>query len=183
MAQFNMIEGKKVVLDFSLQEITHLSHIKRWGIVKMDRSQSVAEHSYNVAMISCAIVNAIPPHLRTSGLRDAVTNWALFHDLPEVYTGDIPTPVKGFIRDGLAELEGEMFPKYIELKNALSAEVVAICKAADLIEAIAYGQAHCADDRADGLLIDMHDILDNLMFNCRMDCLGHVADAVEVMRG
>jgi len=65
--------------------------IPRWCVVKTTRNQSVAEHSYNVAVIARKLCKML-------GLNEAETNAniaeALLHDSDEVYTGDIPSPAK-----------------------------------------------------------------------------------------
>jgi len=73
-----------------------LSFVLRWCIVKCSRTQSVAEHSFNVAVITEKLC-------RVMRLGDAATGMivreALFHDRHEVYTGDIPSPAKHQERD------------------------------------------------------------------------------------
>jgi hypothetical protein len=68
-----------------------LSFVFRWCIVKTARTQSVAEHSFNVAVVTEKLC-------RVMRLGDAATGMivreALFHDRYEVYTGDIPSPAK-----------------------------------------------------------------------------------------
>jgi hypothetical protein len=183
MTDFTPIGGNKVILDFSLQEVAHLSNIKRWAIARMNRTQSVAEHSYNVAMIAGAIVDAIPSNVKSNGLREYVINWALVHDLPEVYTGDIPTPMKKYISEGVDAMEEAMFPLYAEMKRHKSDEVSAICKAADIMEATMYCRTHCDDPRCSDIASEMSDILGDMKYGWRMNGLGHVADAVETLGG
>lgn len=68
-----------------------LSHVKRWAILPHTTPQSVADHSYYVALYTsaiCEILN-IPPHIE----RDALKH-ALVHDMEEVFTNDLPSPFK-----------------------------------------------------------------------------------------
>ena len=69
-----------------------LSDVRRWGIVRTIRGQSVAEHSYFVALW-------MPKLLRRHGINHATTilnavEHALHHDMSEVTTGDVPAPLK-----------------------------------------------------------------------------------------
>ena len=70
----------------------NLADIRRWSIVRTTRQQSVAEHSYYVALL-------VPRLLRQYGFEDAetiakATEYALMHDMSEVLTGDVATPIK-----------------------------------------------------------------------------------------
>lgn len=71
-----------------------LRSISRWSLMRSTAPDNVAEHSYHVALLShllCEIGNSLFD--RQLSAERAVT-LALFHDATEVFTGDIPTPVK-----------------------------------------------------------------------------------------
>lgn len=151
-----------MIFDFSFEEVMRLSNIKRWGIVEMSRTQSVAEHSYNVAMISAMIVDRLPNEVKSSGLREIVINWSLVHDLPELVTGDIPTPIKGLIKTSLDGAEKDLFPEITAHKESMCKLSRAICKIADLMEAIQFANKFCIDSRKKEIIDEMKWNLDDV---------------------
>ncbi|MDQ0086991.1 5'-deoxynucleotidase [Paenibacillus anaericanus] len=71
-----------------------LRSIKRWSLMRNTKTENVAEHSYHVALLThllCEIGNSIFSRQLNS---ERAATLALFHDATEVFTGDIPTPVK-----------------------------------------------------------------------------------------
>jgi len=100
--------------------------VPRWAIIKTSKTQSVAEHSYNVAMITRIILTGF---ILTPLDDNDIILMALDHDWKsEVYTGDIPNPAK--VRNPNAEV--------------LSIEE-AIIKLADCIEGYAFINRNCSD--------------------------------------
>ena len=147
------------ILDFDFDDVMRLSSVKRWAIVEMSREQSVAEHSYNVAMIVMMLVNEMEneedvevPELFTSLF------WSLVHDLPELLTGDIPTPAKKHM--DLHKLDQENFPIYWEVKRRTMVTLTAtIVKAADCIDALQFAKKFCVDSRREEIIKDIEDNL------------------------
>ncbi|MGG6313718.1 5'-deoxynucleotidase [Paenibacillus macerans] len=71
-----------------------LRSIRRWSLMRSTAADNVAEHSYHVALLShllCEIGNRMFDRQLDAERAAAL---ALFHDATEVFTGDIPTPVK-----------------------------------------------------------------------------------------
>ena len=57
-------------------------------------SENVAEHSYVVAMLSHAIATIGVKIFGKTYNPDKIAVYAIYHDISEVITGDLPTPVK-----------------------------------------------------------------------------------------
>lgn len=136
--------------DFTLEESLRLSYIKRWAIIEMSRQQSVAEHSWNVAAISMAICKraGIDP-------REAVL-WAVFHDLSEIVTGDIPSSLKSDPNNkaALSLIERGAAPELSMAANRHPPSA-AIVKVADMIDAIQFAERFCEDTRRDQIIAEM----------------------------
>ena len=74
--------------------MARLRYIRRWGLMRSVMPENDAEHSLQVAMIAHAIAmigrdsygrDCNPEHILALGV---------YHDVSEVITGDMPTPVK-----------------------------------------------------------------------------------------
>jgi len=69
-------------------------YIQRWGLMRNALPESLAQHSSECALITHALAvigNKLFGKNYDTG--KAVT-LALYHDVPEVFTGDMPTPIK-----------------------------------------------------------------------------------------
>lgn len=76
-----------------LSDRLRAQYVQRWSTVHLTHRQSLAEHSFNVAMIAMDLSSRIFGE-HPAGLLDQIVRYALVHDLDEVITGDIPTPTK-----------------------------------------------------------------------------------------
>lgn len=70
-----------------LTDLLALSHIPRWVIVPRLKEQSVADHSYRVAVILLELFE----RLRIDPVDPNWLVWALLHDAHECRTGDLPS--------------------------------------------------------------------------------------------
>ncbi|GAX91580.1 5'-deoxynucleotidase [Effusibacillus lacus] len=74
--------------------IYRLRFIERWSLMRNVVKENVAEHTFHVALLThmlCTIANEV---FHKQVPTDNIVSMALFHDLTEVFTGDVPTPVK-----------------------------------------------------------------------------------------
>lgn len=71
-----------------------LRYIERWSLMRNTVKENVAEHSYHVALLTHAICTIANEVFGKKVPTDRAVTMALFHDSTEVFTGDIPTPVK-----------------------------------------------------------------------------------------
>lgn len=71
-------------------------YIKRWGLMYNISEETLAEHSCEVAMVAHSLA-LIGNRIYAKGYNaDRIALLGVFHDVPEVYTGDLPTPIKYF---------------------------------------------------------------------------------------
>lgn len=146
-----------------IQDVMRAGHIKRWNIINTTRTQTLAEHMYNVAMIThhmCMELDMNPNRMLT---------WALIHDIPEVVCGDIPTPTKRRIKDMGFDMETlfeTIDPTYASTKYSLSEWELQLVKAADLMESIWFleenGAGRHAMDVKQRLLVRWADLVDKM---------------------
>lgn len=73
------------------REYKDLAFVPRWGIIRQIKGQSVAEHSYYVALYADQICDILELDSATKIL---TIRYALYHDVEECFTSDIPGPVK-----------------------------------------------------------------------------------------
>jgi len=86
-----------------------LRFIRRWSLMRNTEPENVAEHSFNVALITHALCTIARSLFGKEVDTNRAVTLALFHDVTEVVTGDIPTPVKHHddaILRGVRALEG-----------------------------------------------------------------------------
>jgi 5'-deoxynucleotidase len=74
--------------------ISRMRYITRWGLMRNTFQENIQEHSHMVSVFAHAL--AIIRRDVFGGTVDpgAVAAAALYHDAPEIFTGDLPTPVK-----------------------------------------------------------------------------------------
>lgn len=124
----------------NLEAVMRFHAVKRWHMIDTTRQQTLAEHSANVALLAYTIAKSAP-HMFFGGGTTVVAH-ALLHDLPEVFTGDIPSHTKRNIQ-GVTELENLVLPAFF---NELSSENVRmLIKFCDLADGIRFIRLHGVD--------------------------------------
>lgn len=76
--------------------LSRLRWIKRWGLMRNAQEENVMEHSWEVATIAHALALIKNRYYDGNINAQAVATAALYHDVSEVITGDLPTPIKYF---------------------------------------------------------------------------------------
>ena len=88
--------------------MARMKYVKRWNLRRNTREENDQEHSLQVAMIAHAL--AVIRRKRYGGEIDMekVMLLAVYHEAPEVITGDVATPIKYFnpgIKDAFKDIE------------------------------------------------------------------------------
>ena len=131
--------------------IARMRYISRWGLMRNTDRENIQEHSHMVAVLAHAL--AVIRREVYGGEIDPgqAAVLALYHDAPEILTGDLPTPVKYFnpeIRDAYKAVEAVSARRLLALLPLLlqqgyapllgedaGGELLAIVKAADKLSA------------------------------------------------
>lgn len=130
--------------------ISRMKYIGRWGLMRSTVPENIQEHSHMVAVLAHALAVIRRDKFGEPVDPGHVAAVALYHDAPEIFTGDLPTPVKyanPAIRDAykaveqsasdrlVAMLPDEMRPAFGQLLSETDPEVLALVKAADKLSA------------------------------------------------
>lgn len=74
--------------------VNRMKLIDRWALMRNTSKENIAEHSHNVAVIAHALCVIGNKKFGRSYNAERCAVLALYHDVTEVITGDMPTPVK-----------------------------------------------------------------------------------------
>ena len=98
--------------------LNRMKYIKRWSLMRSVREENIMEHSQQVAVIAHAL--ALINNKVYGGNVDVktVVLLAQYHEVGEVITGDLPTPIKYFnpeIKSAYKDLEKNASEKLINM--------------------------------------------------------------------
>lgn len=144
--------------------LSRMKYINRWGLMRNTRNETICEHSLDTAILAHAL--AVLRNRRFGGNvnPEKAALLAIFHDAPEILTGDLPTPIKYYnptIRTAYQEVErmaedrllaylpDDLRPDYKALlhqETAENEELLPLVKAADKLSAL----IKCVEERAMG---------------------------------
>lgn len=85
-------------------------YINRWGLMRNVTNENLSTHAAEVACVAHALAVIGNTYFGKNYNTDRVSSLALYHDMPEVFTGDMPTPVKyanDYLRKCYAQLEAK----------------------------------------------------------------------------
>ncbi|MBR2591246.1 MAG: 5'-deoxynucleotidase [Clostridia bacterium] len=133
--------------------ISRMKYINRWGLMRNTRYENLSEHSFDVAVTAHAIATIKNEVFGGNVNADRAAVLALYHDAPEILTGDMPTPVKYYnekTKKAYDEVEKtsvnrllDMLPEQLKgsyesvlVKTEEDAYLWRIVKAADTINAL-----------------------------------------------
>ena len=88
--------------------LARMKFIFRWGLMRNTRPENIQEHSLQVAMIGHALAIIKNRFFGGEVNPERVAMLAVYHDVGEVITGDLATPIKNFnpkIKTAYKEIE------------------------------------------------------------------------------
>ncbi len=141
---------------------SRMKYISRWGLMRNTRTENIAEHSLETAIITHLLCEL---HNRRFGGNVDVSQAvlaAVYHDVPEIITGDLPTPVKYYdpeIKGAYKRVEEAAAVKLVDslpddlkdayeplLKESEDPQIARLVKAADKLSAL----IKCIEERRSG---------------------------------
>ncbi len=87
---------------------SRIKYIHRWALMRNTTYETLSQHSYEVATLAHALAVIGNRRLGKSYDVSRAALLGLYHDVPEIITGDMPTPVKyhsGEMREAFAAVE------------------------------------------------------------------------------
>ena len=98
--------------------INRMKYIKRWSLMLSVREENIMEHSHQVAVLAHALAVISNKIYNNNVSVEKVVLLAQYHEVGEVITGDLPTPIKYFnpeIKSAYKDLEKGACEKLIAM--------------------------------------------------------------------
>ncbi len=98
--------------------LMRMKYITRWALMRNTRPENICEHSYDVAVLTHALATLENTRFNGTLNVEKAVMIALYHDVPEILTGDMPTPVKyvnPVLRDAYKQVEKSATASILEL--------------------------------------------------------------------
>lgn len=95
-----------------------MKHIERWGIMHSLIPDQLSTHSLEVAFLAHSLSIIGNKKFGKSYDSNMIAVKAMYHDVPEIFTGDIPTPVKYYsdeTKQAYAAVEAASLKKLTEM--------------------------------------------------------------------
>ena len=131
--------------------ISRMKYVDRWSLMRNSIPENIQEHSHMVAVLAHALAVIRRDVLGKQADPGLAAAAALYHDAPEILTGDLPTPIKYYspdIRDAYKQVEkvsadklAAMLPQELRpafaplLREDYDPDTRALVKAADKLSA------------------------------------------------
>ncbi len=96
--------------------LSRMKYINRWGLMRNTREENLSEHSLEVAFIAHALGIINNEVFNGSINADRLAILGMYHDVTEIITGDMPTPVKYY--------NSEIRTAYKEVEKAAGQEIL-----------------------------------------------------------
>jgi len=87
---------------------SRMKYIDRWSLMRNTDTESLSQHSLDVSAIAHALAVIGNRRLGKSYDTGKIALTGMYHDMPEIITGDMPTPVKYYnseIREAFGSIE------------------------------------------------------------------------------
>lgn len=142
--------------------MSRMKLVERWGLMRSVHRENLMEHSCEVAQLGQALAIIGNEKFNKSIDVDKVATLALYHDVAEVVSGDLPTPIKYYndsIKTTYKNIENKIIDKMLEkvpefsskeyqlyLKPDTNTEEYKIMKIADILSSY----VKCVEETSSG---------------------------------
>ncbi len=134
--------------------LSRMKYITRWGLMNNTNSENISEHSLQTAMFAHLLVLLHNRNSKNKLNAERAALLGMYHDVTEIITGDMPTPVKYYNSDiinsykEVEHIAGErlvsMLPENLQdeysdiilMENKKDKELLKYVKAADKLSAL-----------------------------------------------